>query len=348
VHPVKASLRLLACALAYATPLACGAYDLVWPTPNPAFSQQAPIETFIQPTVSGDPVSGTFGAVRTNGYRFHEGIDLKPVMPRTRKGEPTDPVYAAMDGVVVHTSTMSGKSNYGRYIVLSHKMEGVEVYTLYAHLAAVDSSIRPGVVVSAGTTIGTMGRSAAGGTIPRDRAHLHFEIGLVYGSFFQRWYDRQKFGSPNYQGNFNGMNLEGFDPLQFFHDYSDGKAGDMAGYIKSLPSGYVLRVNAAEVPEFARDNPGLLSRPIPAEGPAGWDITFTWFGLPKMLTPLARADLGAADSPGVVRLKAINRQLIEANHSRDTVRIKNGKPVMYSGATDILELMFGHSFSSKR
>jgi murein DD-endopeptidase MepM/ murein hydrolase activator NlpD len=102
-------------------------------TPNPAFTQGAPIEDFIHATSSGDPVSGTFGAVRTNGRRFHEGIDIKPVMPRTRKGEPTDPVYAAMDGTVAHISTMSGKSNYGRYVVILHDMDGVEVYTLYAH-----------------------------------------------------------------------------------------------------------------------------------------------------------------------------------------------------------------------
>jgi hypothetical protein len=33
---------------------------------------------------------------------------------------------------------------------------------------------------------------------------VHFEIGLRYGTSFQSWYDRQKFGSPNWQGSFNG------------------------------------------------------------------------------------------------------------------------------------------------
>jgi murein DD-endopeptidase MepM/ murein hydrolase activator NlpD len=347
VHPTNAILRLLAPVLLFATPAIAGAYDLVWPTPNPAFSQGAPIEDFIQPPASGDPVAGTFGAVRTNGRRFHEGIDIKPVMPRTRKGEPTDPVYAAMDGTVAHISTMSGKSNYGRYVVILHNLDGVEVYTLYAHLASIRDGIRPGAVVTAGTEIATLGRSSSGYVIPKDRAHVHFEIGLRYGTSFQSWYDRQKFGSPNWQGSFNGMNLEGFDPLQFFHDYSAGKAGNMAEYIRALPSAYILRVNAAQVPQIVQWNPGLLARPVPEGGPAAWDITFTWYGMPKQFNPVSTTELGTADRPGVVRLMAINRAILEENHCRDTVRMKNGKPVLYTGAIDIVEMIFGRDFPAK-
>jgi peptidoglycan LD-endopeptidase LytH len=325
----------------------CFSFTLVWPTPNTAFSEGKSISAFIQPTSDGgDPLSGTFGGVRNNGYRFHEGLDIKAILPRTRKGEATDPVFAVMDGVVAHTSPVAGKSNYGRYIVILHEMDGVKFYTLYAHLAAIDPSIRPGVSVTAGTTLGTLGRSGAG-AISKARSHVHLEIGLKYGDNFQPWYNRQKFGSQNYQGNFNGMNLEGFDPLAFYTDYKAGKVPDMATYIRGLPAAYMLRVNIADVPQIARENPALLHRPIPDGGLVGWDITFTWYGLPILMTPLTSSDLTANDAPGVVRLKAVNRQILADNHCRDTVKLKNGKPVVYSGAFDILEMMFGRQISSK-
>ncbi|MFA5258425.1 MAG: M23 family metallopeptidase, partial [Opitutales bacterium] len=276
-------------------PILCDALVLVWPTPNPAFAQGQGIESFIQPTASGEPLSGAFGAVRNNGTRFHEGMDLMPVMKRTRKGEPTDPVYAAMGGVVAHVSTVPGRSSYGRYVVLVHDVDRVQIYTLYAHLASVADGITQGARVDAGTVLGVMGRSAAGYTIPKDRAHVHFEVGLRMGDDFEGWYARQKFDTPNYHGNYNGMNLTGFDPLAFFEDYRAGKVSDVGAYILSLPSAYVLRVTTSQVPSFVRLNPGLLSAPVPEEGLAGWDITFTWFGLPKKWTPLLQADLAPAD-----------------------------------------------------
>ena len=337
---LKAPIKLLAAALIL-LPSLCSAFTLIWPTPNPAFFKGESLDAYIQPTsTGGDPLSGTFGGVRNNGYKFHEGLDMKAIQARTRKGEPTDPIYAAIDGVVAHVTSAPGKSSYGRYIVILHDTGSVKFYTLYAHLSAIDPAITTGVSVTAGTVIGTMGRSAGGYTIPRDRAHMHFEIGLKYGNDFQPWYDRQQFGSPNYQGNFNGMNLEGFDPLAFFQAYKAGKVTDVCAYIKALPAAYKLRVNVGEVPLIAKENPGLLSKPLPTSGLAGWDITFTWYGLPILLTPLTSADLTAGDAPGVVRLRAIDRNLLTDNHSRDTVRMKNGKPVVYSGAFDILDLIF--------
>ena len=73
--------------------------DVVWPTPLKDFEMGRPPETFLQPTVSGKPESGAFGDVRSNGYKFHEGIDVRPEK-RDRKREPVDDIYAAFDGVV--------------------------------------------------------------------------------------------------------------------------------------------------------------------------------------------------------------------------------------------------------
>ena len=57
-----------------------------------------------------------------------------------------------------------------------------------------------------------MGRSAGGYAIPKDRAHVHFEIGLKLSDNFDSWFTWKKFGSPNQHENWNGMNLMGLDP----------------------------------------------------------------------------------------------------------------------------------------
>jgi len=336
----RARLLIILASL-FQLPFMCAAVSLVWPTANPAFSQGEGMESFVQPTVSGEVLSGTFGAVRNNGTRFHEGLDLKPFLKRTRKGEATDPIYAAMDGVVAHVAKIAGRSSYGRYVVLIHDVDSVQVYTLYAHLSSIDEGLTQGMKIKAGTVIGVMGRSAAGYSISKDRAHLHFEIGLLMGDNFQAWYAKQKFSSPNYHGNYNGMNLTGFDPLAFYEAYRDGKVQSMATYIRSLPTAYVLRVTTANVPAFVLRNPALVKGAIPADGLVGWDIAFTWYGMPKEWTPLQKENLSTADKAGGARLVAINRDLVGANHSRNTVRIKNGNPVIYKDSMDSLEKLFG-------
>ena len=52
---------------------------IVWPSPNRAFLEGKLFTDFIQPTAMGTPESGLFGNVRSEGYKFHEGLDIKPV-----------------------------------------------------------------------------------------------------------------------------------------------------------------------------------------------------------------------------------------------------------------------------
>jgi peptidoglycan LD-endopeptidase LytH len=47
--------------------------EISWPTPNPAWEKGRGYESWVQPTVSGEPTSGLFGSVRSSGTQFHEG-----------------------------------------------------------------------------------------------------------------------------------------------------------------------------------------------------------------------------------------------------------------------------------
>lgn len=279
------SLLLLAATGAYAAER----IDLTWPTPNPAWAEGRPPSDFLQHAGSGDPESGGFGGVRSGGGQFHEGLDLK-CLTRDRRGEPTDSIGAALAGVVRHINTSAGDSNYGRYIVLEHPDATPAIYTLYAHLARIAPGLKAGDRVTRGQILGTMGHSSGGAPIPRDRAHLHFEMGVMVTRDFQSWYVMKKFGSPNDHGLWNGMNLMGFDPLDFFNQWRAQKVNSVQDYFARMAPAVKLRLATRRVPDFVLRYSALLTRPLPA-AVAGWEIKFDWTGIPFAWTPLSELEV---------------------------------------------------------
>jgi peptidoglycan LD-endopeptidase LytH len=306
---------ILTAAIAAATAIAATAerLEIDWPTPSNAWEQGKGIGAFIQDTGTGDPVSGTFGGVRNNGTDFHEGIDIKPTA-RDRRGEPTDPIFAAMSGVVRHINASPGASSYGRYIVLEHPAVEPAVYTLYAHVSAIAPGLRVGERVTRGQTIATMGHSSGGYTIPRERSHLHFEIGVMMTRNFQSWYDRRKFGSRNEQGVWNGMNLMGIDPLDFFAAWRARRVDSMREYFAQLEPAVTLRIATRATPDFITRYPALLTKPIP-EGVAGWEIKCSWTGLPFSWTPLLPLDIIGLPA-GQPRIVHVNAELEKRQRSK--------------------------------
>jgi len=197
---------LLVCLL----PFTACALDLGLPTDNDAL-RRGDNEAFYQPTVEGSIESGMFGCARRGGHRFHEGIDVR-CLHRDKRGEPLDEVRAVADGAVAFVNAKPGLSNYGRYILLAHRWDGVEVYTLYAHLAEVAAELKLGQAVAKGQRIGTLGHSTnTKEGIPRERAHLHFEVDFLFNTNFHIWYPKRDPKAPPF-GNFNGLNLYGIDP----------------------------------------------------------------------------------------------------------------------------------------
>ena len=259
--------------------------DLTWPTPNTAFASGKGIADYVQPTSSGDPESGLFGCHRTGGERFHEGVDLKPIS-RDRHGEPADSIFAAMAGVVRHVSSNPGQSNYGRYIVIEHDGLSVPICTLYAHLSAIAPGLREGDRVQRGQTIGTMGRSSSEFAIPKDRAHLHFEMDVLLTRDFQSWYNFRRFGSRNDHGIWNGMNLVGFDPLDFLTQLRDHKIDDFTQYLRGQAPAVRVRIATRFIPDYVQRYPALVTKPMPANGLAGWEVIFNDVGVPFSWTPL--------------------------------------------------------------
>lgn len=312
--------------------------EIGWPTPNPAWAQGKSYESWVQPTVSGDPVSGLFGSVRTNGTQFHEGLDIRPVA-RDSRNEPTDRISAAMDGIVRHVSTLPGLSSYGRYIIVEHPGVSPAVYTLYAHLARIESGISPGVKVSRGQVIGTMGRSASGSAIPRERAHLHFEIGLMMTTNFQSWYTWKKFGSRNEHGTWNGMNLMGIDPLDFLDQWRKRRVDNFQQYFSRLEPAVRLRVVTNRVPDFIARYPELLRHPIDTLI-GGWEVECNVTGLPFAWTPLSPAQV-AGERANSVRILSVDTAALRGFRGKNLIRTRGSTQTPGPDLSTMLQLVFG-------
>ena len=216
-----------------------------------------------QPTAAGGVQSALYGSVRTtrlgNGLvpSFHEGIDIAPTQ-RDAHGLPTDPVRAVADGTVAYINSHAGNSNYGNYVVLTHRDPLGELYTLYAHLAAIAPGLRPGEPIRAGTTLGLMGHTPTT-IVPAGRAHLHFEVGLIANSRFGAWFRAQRM-TPDH-GAFNGINLQGLNPLVFFGTQAASGEFEFDQFLREVPTAFEVLVSARAQWDYFRRYPKLWAGP---------------------------------------------------------------------------------------
>ncbi len=287
--------------------------NIIWPIQGQPIPRNKPVADVIQSTVSGKPESGLFGCVRNNGYKFHEGIDIKS-QRRDRYNRPLDKVVAVMPGRVAYINKVGGKSSYGIYVILEHIKQKPRIYSLYAHLHSVESGISIGRNLASGQVIGLMGHTASTG-IPVSRAHLHFEIGLRLTDNFQTWYNQQKFKTKNEHGIWNGMNMVGLDTLDFFRKVADGKVSSIEDYFRTIPEAFRLRVRSPKVPNLMRRYPGLLTSKVPADV-TGWDIAYSWYGLPTSITPLRLSQTGTGPKVQILKL---NKTLLAMRKCRSTL-----------------------------
>jgi hypothetical protein len=262
------------------TALPLGATDIVWPTTMDRAAIRTP-QDYLQPTVSGKMESALFGMVREDGKRFHEGIDIRPAKTNA-DGEALDLVLAAMDGQVAYLNT-NVNGPYGRYIVLHHAAAEIPVYTLYAHLAKIEPSLKPAQPIRRGSVIGLMGRTSAGGSpITKDRSHLHFEVGLMLSKGFNRWYAAQPENkqSPNLHGLYNGQNLIGMDPMLILGQ----PKVDILAALRSQPTALTVGLRTNKIPDFLQNYPALMRGDT--SHVAGWYVEFSWQGMPLRWTAL--------------------------------------------------------------
>ncbi len=292
------------------------------PTANRAIFEKGQEERFFVPTVGKTWPSGTFGCVRSDGRQFHEGLDIR-CLQRDKRGEPIDPVMASMDGSVAYVNRKPQLSNYGNYIVLRHQVDGLEVFTTYAHLREIRSELKPGVAVKAGETIGVMGRTAnTREGISKDRAHVHFEINLFVNDSFPSWYKKTFPGQRNDHGLWNGQNMLGLDPQEIFMEQQRlGAKFNLVEFIQKQPELCRVFVRGKDFPWVKRYGAlvqaGSSTR---KENIVGYELTLNFNGIPVRVTPRSESE-----SPGRGRtlLLSINEQE-QREHSCRKLVVKRG------------------------
>ncbi|MCF6311987.1 MAG: M23 family metallopeptidase [Verrucomicrobiales bacterium] len=274
------------------------AFQLTLPTDNDTIFSRDPSRFYMYTYRSFDGVSshpwtaGRYGFVRnqrrtSHGIiftRFHEGVDIRPVH-RDKKNEPLDDVRSIADGLVVYTNKVSGRSNYGNYLVVQHNWGEGPFYSLYAHFRSI--AVKRGDRVKSGTVLGRLGYTGAG--INRERAHVHVEFTMMLSERFETWYGKY-FRSPNHHSIYSGLNLSGMDIAGLFHSKKENPKLTVAEFVRMAPAYYTVAVPARPMRSLpiAKRYPWLEQGREPGQFPPAWEITLSSSGLPMEIRPYAK------------------------------------------------------------
>jgi len=264
-----------------------------FPTANHALYEAGAEAEFFAATAPDKPwMSGSFGCVRSDGWQMHEGIDIRHLQT-DRRGEPTDPIMATADGTVVYFSNKPALSNYGRYIVIRHVVEGLEIYSLYAHLSAIRPGLKIGDPVKAGEAIATMGRTSNTETIAKWRAHVHFELNVLINDNFTAWFNKNSPRERNDHGEWNGQNLNGLDPREILlAEHNPNGNFSLLNFVRGQTELCRVLVRATNFPYLKRYAALVLKNPVAEkEGVAGYEIALNYNAVAFALMPRAASEI---------------------------------------------------------
>jgi len=302
----------------------CAQSPFQFPTANHALYQSGGELIFLAPTAPDKSwTSGSFGCVRNDATRMHEGLDIRHL--RTdKRGEPTDPVMATADGTVVYFSKKPALSNYGNYIVVRHIIEGLEIYSVSAHLSEVSLLLKIGDQVKAGQVVGTMGRTSNAETIAKDRAHVHFELNLLMNENFAAWFKATSPGERNDHGEWNGLNLNGLDPSQILLGEKPGvKKFNLLDFVRNQTELCRVLVRDTNFPFLKRYPQLALKNPVAEkEGVAGYELVLNYNGVPFALMPRAASEIKGTAK---FQLLSVNETEAKANPCRKLVVQRGGR-----------------------
>jgi peptidoglycan LD-endopeptidase LytH len=318
--------------------LAAQAQPFRFPTANHALLEKGDEEKFFVGTVGKPWMTGTFGCVRSGGWQMHEGLDIR-CLQRDKHGEPTDPVLATADGKVVYISTRPSLSNYGNYLILQHQVEGLEVYSLYAHLREIRQDLKVGQAVKAGETVAIMGRTAnTREGITKDRAHVHFELNLLVNDRFTGWYKKTFPSQRNDHGEWNGQNLLGIDPRAILLEGGEpGAKFSLVTFLQRQTELCRVFVRKTYFPWLKRYS--LLVRPNPRaeqDGVAGYEIALNFNGVPFELIPRAASEIKGKSK---IQLLSVNEAEYHKNPARRLVAKKGARWELTSHGLNLLDLL---------
>jgi murein DD-endopeptidase MepM/ murein hydrolase activator NlpD len=168
----------------------------------------------------------------TKQPKHHNGTDI---------WSPNEPCWieAPFDGTVVEArkSTAAG-GGFGNFVTLSHKINGEDYVTVYAHMLDDSIKVTPGQKITAGTPLGKMGSTGMS-----TGKHLHWEL--------------QK--AKKYAWNATGLNF--IEPVAFFDALIKLEAVKGTAKIETAPD-----APAAPAPVHSAAAPAPVAAPAVPSG----------------------------------------------------------------------------------
>ena len=308
------------------------------PTANKAIFNANDQEEYFVGTIGKPWTSGTFGCVRSGGWQMHEGLDIR-CLQRDRSGESTDPVYATADARVAYINKKASLSNYGNYIVLQHVIDGLEVYSVYAHLREIQPGLKVGQLIKGGQQIAVMGRTTnTREGISKDRAHVHFEIDFFVNDRFTYWYRKTFPGQRNDHGLWNGQNMIGIDPrLALLQSARLGEKFDLVAFVQSQPELCRVFVRKKDFAWARRYRVLVKKNPIAEkQGIAGYEIALSFSGLPFQLIPRAASEIKGTSKYQVL---SVNESEYQKSPCRRLVTPEGGRWKLGNNGVRLLDLL---------
>lgn len=308
-----------------------------FPTANHSLFEPGQEEKFFVGTIGKTWPSGCFGCVRSDGWQLHEGLDIR-CLQRDKRGEPTDPVLAAADGTVAYINAKPSLSNYGNYIVLRHEIDGLEIYTIYAHLREIAPGLKADLPVKANQTIATMGRTSnTREGISKDRAHVHFEIDLLVNERFAGWYKKNMPGSRNDHGMWNGQNMLGLDPRLLFLGERQPVKFKLLAFIRTQTELCRVVVRKTDFPWLKRYPELIRANPTATqEGVAGYELALNYNGVPFEVIPRANSELKGKSK---FQLLSVNEVEYHKNPCRKLVSQRGARWELTTRGMNLLDLL---------
>jgi murein DD-endopeptidase MepM/ murein hydrolase activator NlpD len=246
---------------------------------------------------------------------------------------------ATADGTVVYFSTKPALSNFGKYIVIRHFIEGIEIYSLYAHLSEIQPGLAVGKPVKAGETIATMGRTSnTGETIAKDRAHVHFELNLFVNEGFASWHKETFPKQRNDHGIWNGQNLDGLDVREILlAEHNPAARFSLLNFIRSQTELCRVLVRSTNFHYLKRYPMLVLPNPTAQkEGVAGYEVVLNYNGVAFALMPRAASEIHGSSR---VQLLSVNEAEEKANPCRHLVVRRDGRWQLTDTGLRELELL---------
>ena len=308
------------------------------PTANHALFEPGGEERFFVGTTGKPWTSGCFGCVRSDGWQMHEGLDIR-CLQRDKHGEPVDPILATAEGTVVYINSRPSLSNYGNYIVLQHQIDGLEIYSLYAHLSAIRSGLKPGDSVKSGETIATMGHTSnTHERITKDRAHVHFELNLLVNERFGEWFRKTSPGERNDHGEWNGQNLLGLDPLAILRAGKEqGEKFSLRDFIRNENELCRVLVRKTDFPWLKRYSAFIRPNPAAGKDPvAGYEMALDFNGVPIELIPRTAAEM---KGKGKYQLLSVNEVEYHKSPCRKLVSQHGSRWSLANHGIELLDLL---------